>query len=154
MDFFRPRISQQRDWQYNVPEGKLATPAQSAEYRRRRRRVGLYQGLALLSLPVFVWGVLTFLRNPVLAFVCFIVYPMGLVFLVEWIGRSFCCPVCGMWFDQGYRRWPSQMSRRRRDEMWKGTPWCESCGTRFVLYPKSNHLRNDKPDEDGGFGIL
>lgn len=154
MDFFRPRTPLPRDWQYDVPEGKLATPAQSAEYRRRRRRVGLYQGLVLLSLPVFVWGVLAFLRNPVLAFVSFIVYTMGLGFLLTWIGRSFCCPLCGMWFDRLAPRWPSRASQRRWDEMGKGTPWCESCGTRFVLYPKSNHLRNDKPDDDGGFGIL
>ncbi len=154
MDFFRPRTPLPRDWQYDLPEGKLATPAQSAEYRRRRRRVGLYQGLVLLSLPVFVWFGVTFLRNPVLAFVFFIACSMALGFLVEWIGRSFCCPVCGMWLDGAMKQRPSQMSPRRRDEMWKGTPWCESCGTRFVLYPKSNHLRNEKADGDGGAGIF
>ena len=154
MDFFRPRTPLPRDWQYDLPEGKLATPAQSAEYRRRRRRVGLYQGLVLLSLPVFVWFGVTFLRNPVLVFVFFIACSMALGFLVEWIGRSFCCPVCGLWLDGAMRERPWRMSQRRRDEMWKGTPWCESCGTRFVLYPKSNHLRNDKPDDDGGAGIL
>ena len=117
MDFFRPRTPLPRDWQYDLPEGKLATPAQSAEYRRRRRRVGLYQGLVLLSLPVFVWFGVTFLRNPVLAFVFFIACPMGLVFLLEWIGKSFCCPVCGLWLDRAIDAGPRKFLRaggRRR----------------------------------------
>ncbi len=157
--FFRPRTPERRDWQYDLPEGTLATPAQSAEYRRRRRRVGLYQGLALLSLPALVWFGVTFLRNPILAFIFFLACPMGLVFLVQWIGRSFCCPVCGMWFDGVDRLWPWRMSPRRRNETWGRLRWCESCGTRFELYPESSHAPDEKPtgvpaDDDDGFVIL
>ena len=82
-------------WEYELPEGKIATPAQLAEYRRRCRRIALCQCAIIFGfIPLAVWLDVAFLSDAIIEFLVFIASAMAAGFLMMFAARTFRSPVC------------------------------------------------------------
>src|SRR3954447_7222270 len=102
--FFRRRSPLPLGGEYQLPDGKVATPAQLAEFRRRKRRFNLYFLLILFGFaPGAVWIALAFVHGPLLLFSAFIGGALILGLLLALTENSFRCPVCERTFLPGSR---------------------------------------------------
>jgi hypothetical protein len=142
-------------WEYELPEGKIATPAQLPEYRRRCRRIALYQCAIIFGfIPLAAWLDIAFLSDAIIQFLAFIASAMAAGLLMMCAARTFRCPVCDCQFKVGSKYGPrlSQLSAVRREALFGRFRWCDCCGTRFEIYPPSVAIPWAK--EDDRFGIL
>lgn len=132
----------------DLPDGRLATPEEGAEYRRRRRWAGAYQALFTFGYAALLAVGFVFAPNLVLKFCCFIVYLIG-VALGSWVGLgTYHCPVCGNQIFVNSRRLRSAASPERLAALYGKYYWCESCGTRFEKYPGALYPPDTDDDEE------
>ncbi len=135
--FFRRRSPLPMGWQYELPEGKVATPAQSAEYRRRKRRVGFHAFLIFLLAPGAIWIGVTFIHGEVLYFCYFLAVAVALTALLILTASGFRCPVCEKWMGRQGSTSLTDLSPERRAAIYGRYRWCDGCGTRFEIYPNA-----------------
>ena len=117
----------------DIPDGDIATPAQTVEYHRRKRRATMYQLLAIfVCLPLGTWGALELMDGAVLGLLC-VVVGVGLHILLSVVGSDVRCPVCGMAIPDragGLSPTPQYLAA-----LYGRYDWCDCCGTRFERYP-------------------
>ena len=142
--FLRPRILTAHGPYWDLPEGELATPAQSAEYRRCRRRLILVQSLHLFGfLPLAAWLGFEFLDDLGVRILYFTVTAAVFGYLQHKSRQNFRCPVCQETFPILPQK-TYNMSPRRREMSYSRFRWCDHCGARFELYPPSAPTRPEK----------
>lgn len=137
--FFRRRTPLPIGCEYELPHGQIATPAQSAEYRRRRRRVAVRSALFFLAFAGALWIGLAVIHTAVLRFGYEIAIAIIWGLLAAAFGSTFRCPVCGMPMEQLPAARVVDVSTERRAALYGKYKWCESCGTRFEPYPDATY---------------
>lgn len=135
---FRRRAPLPLGWEYELPEGKVATPIQSAEYRRRRRRAAIHTLVIFLGVsPGAIWLSMLFAHRPVMLIACCITLAIVCTVLHMASASSFRCPVCEMRIEEDGRMRRSDLSPERRAALYGKYRWCDNCGTRFEICPRA-----------------
>ena len=157
-DFFRRRSPLSPAGLEQLPPGEIATPAQLAEYHRRKRRLGWYGLLWFLGLVAAIWIGGSYVPDGIMRIVYLIAVAVAAAFLQILSDSHFRCPVCGTTFETRRQARLWDLSPERRAALFGKYNWCDSCGTRFEKFPGAVYpLETDereKDDDDGGLGIF
>lgn len=154
MGLFSLHSSSPGGWEYELPDGRVATPTELAEYHRRKRRLTIYNALIFFGLmPLGLWIGLTFIPTGAARFCYMLAVPALVVVLQAAAEGGFRCPVCGMQIPTSSMTPRYKSSPARLAVLYGRYAWCDGCGTRFEKYPGAlfppESQADETPQEDG-----